>query len=250
MSDQTAAHLAVPQRGPARYARNFVMLAVCELRFPTLFELEADTPPLEFAHALRKLYPEHNLVKSLTVGPGSARGNQAHSFSGKTGWTVTLRSSTLTLECTRYVSFEDFCERLRPLLEAAKSVIDSDFFTRVGLRYQNALPYEQDSVADWINPDLVGALGRGVFGAPGEHSGRVVGSIDGGGFALMHGLGMDARQNIAYILDLDLYAMDVKFDEAMTTIQRLHCREFDLFSWCLGAKAEGYLGRNLMEGTK
>ncbi len=44
--------LSVPDVGSAHYEQNFIRLAVCELRFPTLFEVEA--PPLALSKAVRK----------------------------------------------------------------------------------------------------------------------------------------------------------------------------------------------------
>lgn len=250
MSNDAQKHLAVPRTERAHFARNFVTLAVCELRFPTLFEIEADRPPTSFVHDLRKQYPVHEIVKSVTVGPGAPRDHQAHSFKGRGGWSVTLRSSALTLETTSYQSFADFSERLSAVLAAAKKVIDSDFFTRVGLRYQNAIPYDQTTIAQWVNPALAGALGEGVFGTPLEHQGRVTGTTEEGGFTLGHGIGVNEKHKAAYIIDLDLFAEDVPVTDTLSLLGRLHQSEFDLFSWCLGPAAREHLGRNLIGGHR
>ncbi|MBA2591801.1 MAG: hypothetical protein H0U97_05865 [Gammaproteobacteria bacterium] len=64
--------LNVPRADAARFSKNLIRLAVCELRFPTLFELEAERP-LEFNKAVRKEYPLHDLVKNVNVNPGQPR---------------------------------------------------------------------------------------------------------------------------------------------------------------------------------
>jgi hypothetical protein len=45
MMDALAKPLNVPPAGAMHFSRNFIRLAACELRFPTLFELEAERPP-------------------------------------------------------------------------------------------------------------------------------------------------------------------------------------------------------------
>lgn len=77
--------LNVPPAGATHFSKNFIRLAVCELRFPTLFELEEERPPLGFAKAVRKEYPLHDLVKNLNVTPGSLAQSNAHSFRSKNG---------------------------------------------------------------------------------------------------------------------------------------------------------------------
>jgi uncharacterized protein (TIGR04255 family) len=91
--------LSVPDAGSAHYQKNFIRLAVCELRFPTLFEVEAETPPLGLSKALRKEYPTHELLKNVAVNLGGIAHSNAHAFRSKKGrWSVTLRAAALSLE--------------------------------------------------------------------------------------------------------------------------------------------------------
>src|SRR5205085_1336055 len=55
------AHLSVPAVEHQHFDTNFIRTAVCEARFPTLYEIDGPRPPTEFAHALRQEYPVHNL---------------------------------------------------------------------------------------------------------------------------------------------------------------------------------------------
>lgn len=166
-SDQSPAraHLNVPLARSANYARNFIKQAVCELRFPTLYELEAARPPVSFAQALRKEYPIQELMETVNLGGGSlpARAN-VHSFRSKRQrWTVTLGAAFVKLETLHYGAFAEFKERLALVLKAAAPVIDSDYFTRVGLRYINSVPYVRERIDQWVNPGLVGPLAGGIY---------------------------------------------------------------------------------------
>ena len=69
--------LTVPAMGPAHFIRNFIDQAVCELRFPTLYELEGPKPPAKFALALRKEYPIQELVESVNLGSVQPGARQA-----------------------------------------------------------------------------------------------------------------------------------------------------------------------------
>ena len=264
------AGLSVPQADKALFAKNFIRQAVCELRFPTLYELEGAKPPPSFAHALRKEYPHQEVVNSISLsnsGPDSANN---HLFRSKTkSWTVTLRAAAVVLETNNYSSFQIFKDRLEFVVQAASKVIDSDFFTRVGLRYINSVPYERKEIGEWVNPSLVAPLMEGVYGDPLEYAGRVIGTTENGGYILQHGiqtttsrqrgigpLGVGQGQNIhpsatiqnEYALDFDLYSEDVELADVMDTVQRLHDLEYSLFNWAIGPAAKKHLGPSTLRG--
>jgi uncharacterized protein (TIGR04255 family) len=236
--------LSVPEAGSAHYAQNFIRLAVCELRFPTLFEVEAETPPLALSKALRKEYPTHELLKNVNVNLGGVAHSNAHAFrSKKARWSVTLRAAALSLETSRYDSFDEFAERLVFVLKAAEGTIDSDFFTRVGLRYINIVPCEPEAAAEWVNPALVGPLAAGTYGTVNEYWQRVQGPTAVGGYTFTHGVqvqpGSPPRE---YLLDLDFFKEDVPVAETLSVVKKLHELEFSMFRWSLGPKAKEFLG--------
>lgn len=161
-------HLTLPHVEPARFDKNFLRQAVCEFRFPTLFELEGTRPPPSFAKALRKDYPVYQANDDLSVSVNGVDKAHVHVFTSlKPGWNVTLRAASVTLETTRYDSFENFQKRLKLLVKAAADVIDSEYFTRIGMRYINVIPVGSDRVSDWLNPDLVGLHSSEIFGVSG-----------------------------------------------------------------------------------
>ena len=236
--------LNVPPAGPAHYPRNFIRQAVCELRFPTIFEIEDQRPPASFWKVVRKDFPVHDVLKNVNLGLASIAQANAHQFRSKQSrWTVVLRTSAITLETSRYDSFEEFERQLSTVVEAAKQTIDSDFFTRVGLRYINMLPCAPGEVDGWVNPSLIGPLAQGVYGDVEEHAQQVRGSTDCGGYFFQHGIGADGGPSgrKGYILDFDFYREEVGVEEAMATVRRLHDLEFCMFTWALGDKAHVFL---------
>ncbi len=241
--------LNVPRVGAAHFSKNFIRLAVCELRFPTLFELEAERPPLGFSKALRKEYPSHDLLKNVNLNPGVLAQSNSHAFRSKKGrWTVTLRAAAVSLETSNYDSFSEFEERLGFVLKAAEGTIDSDFFTRVGLRYINAVPFVPSEISQWVNPALVSPLSNGTFGDVEEHWQRVRGPTTVGGYSFQHGLSTDSKAGEReYVLDFDFYCEDVTISETLGIVRQLHEQEFAMFAWSLGDKAKEHLGPSTLK---
>jgi uncharacterized protein (TIGR04255 family) len=176
----------------------------------------------------------------------------AHAFrSRKARWTVTLRAAARTLETSQYDAFDEFETRLSAVLEAARVTIDSDFFTRVGLRYINALPFNVSDIKEWVNPGLVAPLGDQTFGDVDEHRQVVRGSTSVGGYSFQHGLATNPQVGgQEYLLDFDFYREDVPVSETVSTVRTLHDLEFSMFVWTLGPKAKEHLGPSTLKGTR
>jgi len=241
--------LSVAAAKPAHYRRNLIRQVVCELRFPTLFDLDSARPPDAFAKAMRLPYPHHQVIRNVDIGGPMVEQAHMHTFRSKDlKWTVTLRTAAISLETIAYDSFADMQERLALVLDAGAKVIDSEFFTRVGLRYINAVPSSGDPLDQWVNPVLVGPLGCDVFGVPENFTQTIAGEIDDGRYTFSHGLGTDtASGKREYVLDFDFSREDVTLEGAMDAIKDLHDAEFSLFSWALGPKALAHMGPSTLK---
>jgi uncharacterized protein (TIGR04255 family) len=236
--------LALPVAAPAHYARNFIRQAVCELRFPTLFAIDQPRPPLQFATALRKEYPNHDVGNDLNVGVGGVAQGHVHHFRSKRGrWTVSLRPFSIAIETSSYNAFPEMLERIEFVAGAASKMIDSDFYTRVGLRYINAVPLDMDEIAEWINPQIAGALADKRLGHLSESSGRIAGPTQNGGYLLQHGMAAPTDSGKRdYVLDFDFFEEDVDQAQVSAVARQLHELEFAMFTWAIGPKAKAYLG--------
>lgn len=236
-----------------QYRRNFLQQTVCELRFPTLMGLADSRPPEKFANALRKAYPIYGVVSEVTVNIGTPQhaASLAHQFKTANGhWAVSLKSSVLSLETTRYTSFEELLSRLNMVLEAALPVIDSDFFTRVGLRYINLVKTNGDQMTDWVNEQLTHPLGGQLFTGVAEYSGRLQLVAPDGGMLLQHGLAQKQAVALApgepgpmpdYLIDIDVFRNEVAASDVPLALQRGHDQVFTLFDWALGPLAKAHL---------
>lgn len=244
--------LNVPALASAHFSRNLIVRAVCELRFPTLFEFDDVTPPRAFANALRKEYPNYETLM-LQPGDVGVMPVRAHAFrSKKQKWTATIRAAAVTLETDHYSSFEEFHVRLSSIVAAASQVIDSDMFTRVGIRYINHLPCSAGEIGKWISPRLTGsAVGAGDLGDVEEYTQIVRGPTEVGGFFMRHGVlqlgaGRGEAASQAYLLDFDMYSEDVAASRVLDVVKDLHALEFNLFMWSLGPAAQEYLGTSTL----
>lgn len=241
--------LNVPPAERAHYPRNLIRQAVCELRFPTLFEIDDPRPPAAFWKSIRKSFPLHDVLKDVNVSSTAVAQGSAHQFRSsppKAGrpprWTVTLRPTAVSLETTQYGTFEEFDEQLQSVVEAAQPTIESDFFTRVGLRYINVLPCEPNEIDGWLNPAVIGPVASGVFGEIDEHMYQVRGSTDCGGYLFQVYLGEDNnRRHRRFAVDFDFYQEQVAVSDAIPVVRRLHQLEFSLFNWSLGEKALDFM---------
>jgi uncharacterized protein (TIGR04255 family) len=238
--------LSVPREASIARERNFIKSAVCELRFPTLLQYEK-SDPVELQKRLRSAYPYYEKQASVSVGPGPVENvNEYHFRSRKRQWLVTFKASSIALETERYTSSQSFFAQLELVVEAAKSVIDSDFFTRVGLRYVDAVPLPDRQVNGWINPLLVKPLTDGFFGTVDRYYQEVRGKAESGGYSFRHGIfRQPGSGHPEYILDFDFFEEDVEVDETMSLVRKFHEESYSLFHWALGEQALAAMGKPL-----
>ena len=181
--------LNVPTEEPVRYSTNFIKTAVCELRFPMLLELE-EKSPVKFQSALRKSYPFYSKQQGISLGANTASplANRYLFESKKKNWLVTLSPSSLALETSKYTLFKDFSDRLDGLLNTVGEFLDTDFFTRVGLRYINAIPLDDYLIDGWINPSLITPVTERVLGSLSAFQSEIRGYMHEGDYTFRHGV--------------------------------------------------------------
>lgn len=254
---QSAALVGFKSDNLDRYKRNFLRQAVCEFRFPTLLELGRPKPPDSFTKALRKEYPFLDLVQEVQLGIGGdpAGTVNKHVFrSEKRKWTVSIKENALSVETLAYTDYNELRSRALTALAAAYKVIDTDFFTRVGLRYINVVQTDNDLDPirqGWINNQLVAPLTSGLFSGVSEFSGRMGLASEDGGCLLQHSLRFKPREAIehnpeivpGFTIDIDAFRNGVKYQEAGDVLDGMHVQAFNVFDWTLGEPAREYLAK-------
>ena len=237
--------LAIPDAQHVEYPRNLIRQAICEIRFPTLLELDAELP-IAFNKALRKEFPNYERGSNLVVVGAEAQQQASHSFKSRDSrWILAIRSSAIALETRRYATFEEFHGRLMLVLKLVGDLLDTDFYTRVGLRYINALPIDEGGLAAWTNPALTALLNSGVLGEPDVFWQDIRGQMASGAYSMRHGFepGLDATKKRDYILDFDLFKETVEASEFSGLVHALHQQGYRLFDWMVGPKAKEYMKR-------
>jgi uncharacterized protein (TIGR04255 family) len=248
--------LNVPHVPSVTYEHNYIRMAACELRFPELPTI--DVGALVSVQAqLRREYPTHERPASVNIGPGTVESGPArHVFKSKDGqWTINLGVSSVALETHQYTSYERFSDQLKNLIAWTESYRDSDFFTRVGLRYVNVVPLRDAStrITDFVNPALVGPLASGVYGDVSRYVQEIGGPASPGKFLFRHGWTNDAGGSdagvAAYVFDFDFYEEAVESVGVLELVRQLHRQSFDFFSWALGERARANLGAATPKGS-
>lgn len=244
LGDSADKTLAVPLLEPVTFNTNFIKTVVCELRFPTI--LEIDQHRLASLHEpLRKTYPIYDRQQTLTLPSADEELQRqvAHLFYSKDkAWALVVKNAAIGLETGQYTTFHDFEARLKQVLKAAVPFVDSDFFTRVGLRYVNAISLGKNDLTHYINKDLVAPLAAGVYGRVVKFVQEVRGFTGAGLFTLRHGYGEPApgfreeapAEAPAYTIDLDFYAENVPIESVIQLVTGFRKISFSLFMWCLG----------------
>lgn len=240
--------IATHSTNTERYKRNLLRQAVCEFKFPTLMELGGDRPPASFVSALRKDYPTLETVNEYTLGVGAgAASSKVHIFrSNKLTWTVSLKENAITIETTAYTQYPVMKKRIMQVLDAAAKVIDSEFFTRVGIRYVNVIDRVADPVREnWINPDLVAPIRSNNFKSVQQYAGKMLLSAEDGGCLLQHGVqtikGSGQSTKVEYVLDIDVFRNEVELSKVEYVLEAIHVQAFDVFDWSIGPAARDYL---------
>jgi uncharacterized protein (TIGR04255 family) len=243
--------LSVPEVPSARFERNLIDVAVCELRFPTLLELESK-PPLKLQSQLRKKYPFYEKQEQLnTSNLEGVPGRYRYLFrSKKSDWTITVHAGAVSLETNKYTEFEEFFGRLTELLGLAAPLIDSDFFTRVGLRYTNKIPIDDGELKGWINDELLSNLNSVPYGVVSKYFSEVRGYVENGAYTFRQVLSQREGQVDAYVLDYDYWKENVEVKDALDLVKIFNKTNFSFFSWCLGPKAQKYLGKGRKKTAK
>lgn len=233
-------HLWIPHVPNEVFRRHFLQTVIAELRFPALIEIESKMLR-RLEERLRKRYPLHSSSQMLIdSGSGAAELEVAHTYRTRNGRSAaTVRRSALALEVTRYTTYADFIQELEHLMGVVVPLIDTDFFTRVGLRYVNTIPIVDNVLVGWVRGDLIRPIVTRVLGPVGKYFQEVHGAAVGrGGYVLRHGIpAPETPPN--YVLDFDFFEggdAGVELAEVRPLLDRFHEQVYDFFRWAIGEK--------------
>ncbi len=136
------------------YRKPQLIEVLCQLRFPAILKIENQSP-YEFQELIRGEYPNYSVREErIPPKPGSnpntppttLKNHQFISLDG--GWKVNLTQDFISLSSRRYTRWEEFAKRLDRVLAHLISTYHPACFTRIGLRYINAINKKQLDLED------------------------------------------------------------------------------------------------------
>ena len=239
--------LTLPSAERTRFEKNFIKTAVCELRFPALLEYETRAP-VELQRELRKEFPHYDRLQQPAVS-GELGKENIHQLKSKKGdWIVSFKSASIALQTNRYTHFEEFRTQLEIVINKSKPLLDTDFFTRVGLRYINEVHLEDGTLEGWVNHELIAPVVEGVYGPTERFLQEVRGTTQSGKYTFRHGIeGVDESKRDFYVIDFDFWNENVEVDEVVPMVTEFNRESFRFFLWAIGPKAKERMGRIIPE---
>ena len=244
------------------YRKNPLELVICQLRFPAILRIGSE-PPAAFQEAIRAEYPLFREVASINVPSdvppevatlvrnlGAGAPGTYDFLSADEQWSVGLTRDFVALTSRSYTRWEEFRARLKSVIDVVVDEYSPPFFTRVGLRYQDAIcPISMElGERDWrklISPYILGELSvEAVANAAAEATRTLVMRVPGGTVRIRHGLGERRDTNEScYIIDADFFTDErTGVNEAIQTLAVFNRNAGRFYRWCITDKLHDALG--------
>lgn len=254
------------------YRKNPLESVVCQLRFPTILRIDAETPAA-FQERVRAQYPHlqerpaFDLGSALPPGLGlppevaniinaeisSGLRNMSYDFATADElWKITLHRDFLALTTTRYVRWEDFRAHLQFAVQALIEEYSPAFYTRIGLRYKDVIvraalglqgrPWsdvlQPHIAAELFSPDVAAAVVNAV------HQVTINLEQGPGQVQIRHGLGAATNQDdVPYVIDSDFFTVQrTETSDAFDRLDYFNSQAGRLFRWCIQERLHDALG--------
>lgn len=162
---------AKKEENKLQYKNNFLSNVIIRIDFPKILELEGEKTPDEFQKKILKGYPniDTQVGESLMVKLNPESEHEVKSekksiwlFSNKDRTQkITLSSTFLALEYTKYESFTAFRTEFEKIFDLLKELYPIGIVNRLGLRYINEIKIQEGNSLDYkgyINKNLTGII--------------------------------------------------------------------------------------------
>ncbi len=226
-----------------------------QVRFPQILRIASDIPA-DFQDKIRQDYPLFSEKREAPIGfpPGLEKllphealpkSEVAYEFSSEDGnWTLSLTSGFLALSCRCYERWETFSERLSPGMAALQEVYKPQFFTRLGLRYQNVikrseLGLDESSWSELLETHISGELATEISPNIAHIAREIrVETDDGTKVQVRHGFFSPRKSDeTCYSIDADFFTDSrLNNDQITPALNRFHIEAGHLFRWCISER--------------
>lgn len=250
--------MTFPQSGRVIFTKNPLEEVICQLRFPTILEIDAEKP-VKFQNKIRQDYPLYEVdkpalpreISELFAGlplPKPAESVTHKFISADSTKFISLSSEFVAFTDNEYVRWEKFSSEIRRAQNALEESHTPAFYTRIGLRYKDVIDRERLDIANepWetlLKPALLGMLG--AKDNVGAHVQEIkteaslrLDEVPGARATVRHGIGLrgsDKKQ--IYIIDIDFYTTKRSNGQDVPEILQIFNRlSGDFFRWAITDK--------------
>lgn len=222
-----------------------------QIRFPEVLAIEQKEFMAPFQEQIRAIYPvlRQDQTKGMVfteTGIAQSKDETAWRFHDtKSEWRVSLTTTFLSLETTKYVSRKDFFDRLSIILSALDTHIRPTVVDRIGIRYVDHVVGDAFArLHKLIRPEVLGILGTDLSSAALHAIHESVFSV--GSSQLLARWGklpanvtpdpavLLAVPSDSWLLDLDMFSVSsIPFncDEVIDTAREYAERIYTFFRW-------------------
>jgi uncharacterized protein (TIGR04255 family) len=240
------------------YAKAPLIEVIVQLRFPPIYAIQA-AAPADFQEIIRRQFPLVEETPSLPLLGGielppemrklitAKPGDRVYQFlSEDKKDTITLAKDMIGFSTKKYVLWEQFSAMLTTAISALVEVYRPAFYSRIGLRYIDAINREligigQTKWSELLNRDILGELNIPIFEDNLLLANRqiVIRFPDNfGALLLQHGLGsINNMPTMSYVIDFDFYRESkTEIGDANAVLDRFHDLAGRAFRWCITNK--------------
>ena len=151
------------------YNKNQLLEVICQIRFPAILKIDSEAPA-RFQDQIRRDFPRYYVRQERVIQP--SQGSEPpqtvvvnnHNFVSADGtWKINLTKEFFSISTVRYTNWEQFARKLDLPFAQFIQTYQPAYFSRIGLRYQNAFSREALQMEDmpWrdlIEPHFLGIL--------------------------------------------------------------------------------------------
>ena len=250
-----------PRSSRVIFRQNPLIEVICQLRFPPILMISSE-PPAKFQERIRRAYPLYQRIDApLGLPPEVARlfsqlpisipgANVTHQFSNSDQTRfVTLSEGFVAVSEQRYQRWEEFKSEVSLAELAVREIYNPEFYSRVGLLYQNTIDRERWGLGgvDWselLHPSFSGLLGaedvRGLVRESTSTESITVPEVQDALVTIRHGLASVADGGrLAYTISADFYKQGRCISEqAFGELDIFNRLAGDLFRWAITSRLE------------
>ena len=261
-----------PQTGRVEYSNNPLEEVICQVRFPPILKIGANSPA-EFQDHIRKLFPLYeeqsdggislpNQVREMLSEAGieglfPTQTPRLHRFSTEdASRSVSLQSDFIAFAVNDYKRWQDFREQFGLIERKFRCLYEPSFYSRIGLRYRDVitrknLGLERYSWGDLLNRDLVGLLGDEEVSSRAGQAVTVIQmrlpDIEGAQLTLRYGLLPHPDQDPldSYAIDTDIFIEQrVEPNDCFRLLDKFNGITGNIFRWAISDILRDALGPN------